>query len=468
MNNYKPVKIKRKNRADSMVIRSIIFRVLPIVLVVIISVCGFTIFNKRISEILAHVKHNALADRGTIDDPMLDNYSPLDIDWKSLFSSTDENGFDPLALSPLELTDGSRPSNILGTTEFEQALGYTNKQSTLWSINNSINKDITAWIYMYGMGINYPIAQENGKIDYYLRRSYDGTQSTSGTIFMPSACSINPLSRNLILHGHNMRDGTMFATLTNFLRGTKAYYDSHKYIFLDTLYGTYRYEIYSVYQTDPEDIYLQVEFSSNSSFLNWCNETYSKSLFKDTETTFTANDRILTLSTCDATNKYRIIVHAKMVYPEPVGDIDSAFTDSETGTPLPPDTINPEEITPTPTLQPSATQTPNIPTPPVTENVFSAGKVFKINLTDPKSTLRLRNQPNTSSVIEAALAHGTKVTIISEHNEWVKVKTEGSMEGYLQKRFLIPIDEFVQTTPSSSIGAPTTNLITPTPAIPTA
>ena len=49
----------------------------------------------------------------------------------------------------------------------------------------------------------------------------------------------------------------------------------------------------------------------------------------------------------------------------------------------------------------------------------------------------------------------------------VKVKTEGSMEGYLQKRFLVPEADFIQITPSATIGAPTTNLITPTPVAPT-
>ncbi len=467
MSNYKPIKIKRKNRANSLMIRSILFRILPIILVVVICICGFSIFNKRISEVIAEYKHSVLADRGSIDDPSLDSYNPINIDWSKIYSSIDANGLDPLALSPLDAVDGSRPSSVLGSTEFEKALGYTNKQATLWSINNTINSDITTWIYMYGLGINYPVAEENGKPDYYLRRSYDGTQSTAGTLFISPSCSINPISRNLIIHGHNMRDGTMFATLTNFLNGTKAFYDSHKYIFIDTLYGTYRYEIYSVYKTVPQDIYLQYDFYSNANFVNWCNETNNKGIFKDEATTFTANDRIITLSTCDVTNKYRIIVHAKMVYPEPTGDIDSSYTEIPGVTPTPPpDIINPDG-TPNQTEQ-VVTPTPNIPTPPVVENIYAPGKAFTISLSDPKSTLRLRNQPNTTSVIEAALANGTEVTIISEHDEWVKVKTKGSMEGYLQKRYLVPSADYIQATPSASIGAPTTNLITPTPVPPTA
>lgn len=467
MSDYKPVKIKRKKRSNSNLVRAIAFRAIPICLVVVIAVCSFSIFNKRISEILAEAKHSALAERGHIDDPMLDNYDPINIDWSSIYTTTDMDGFDPLALSPLEGTDGSRPSGILGTSEFEKALGYTNKQSTIWSINKSINPDITSWIYMYGMGINYPVAEENGKDSYYLRRSFDGTQSTSGTIFLSPSCGINPISRNLILHGHNMRDGTMFATLANYLKGTRSFYDSHKYIFFDTLYGTYRYEIYSVYQCVPEDIYLQVAFGSNASFLNWCNETNNRGLFKNENTTFSANDRILTLSTCDATNKYRIIVHAKMVYPIPEGDIDSEYIDGRPGSTNVPDIVLPTDSLPDnttpPVVTPAPTPTPVVPTPPVTVNPYAPGTIYKIKLTDPKSTLRLRSQPSTSSVILAALAHGTTVTIISEHDDWVKVNTDFGMEGYLQKRFLVSVDEFTYTTPTDEIGAPTTNLITPTP-----
>ena len=47
MNEYKPIKIKRKKRADSQMIRALIYRVVPIVLVVVIAICSFSIFDKR-------------------------------------------------------------------------------------------------------------------------------------------------------------------------------------------------------------------------------------------------------------------------------------------------------------------------------------------------------------------------------------------------------------------------------------
>ena len=162
-----------------------------------------------------------------------------------------------------------------------------------------------------------------------------------------------------------------------------------------------------------------------------------------------------------------------MVYPTPVGDVDSEIVYlpdvPDYDFPELPDDMLPDGSTPTPetpedegTVTPPPSE-PQVPTPPAEENIYADGAKFRIKLTDTKSTLRLRSQPSTNSVIVAALAHGTGVTVISEHNEWVQVTTEGGMEGYLQKRFLVPESEFEFTTPTDEIKPPSTNLITPTP-----
>ena len=247
-------------------------------------------------------------------------------------------------------------------------------------------------------------------------------------------------------------------------------HDSHKYIFLDTLYGTYRYEIYSVYQTSPNSSYLYVDFDSNSSFIKWCNQTNNRGIYKDSNVVFTPYDRILTLSTCDPSGKYRVIVHAKMVYPDPMTELEDSLNygenDEQFGNPYPEitDAIDPSEATEAPAVTAAPTETPelNVVTPAPIEP-FQSGSLYRVKLSDQKSTLRLRNKPSTTSVVEAALANGTQVTILSVVDEnWVKVKTQGGMEGYLQKGFLIPESDFFYATPSDTIGAPTSNLITPT------
>ncbi|MBP5661873.1 MAG: sortase [Clostridia bacterium] len=460
MSGYKPVKIKRKG--DGGRVRTVLLRGIPILLVIVISVCAFRLFDKRIGEVLAAQKYTALAERGQIDDPLSDDYTIPSLDWANLYNTDDPDGFDPLGLSPLGLVDDLPPSGQWQGTAIEQILGYTNKQATIWSLHDSVNSDISAWIYMYGMGINYPVAAENKQTDFYLTHSYDRSVSTSGTIFYTSPCKVNPLSRNLILHGHNMRDGTMFATLNNFLRGTRAFYDAHRYIFLDTLYGTYRYQVYSVYKCEPEDIYLTTGFYSNVSFINWCNETNDRGLFRD-DVSFSAADRILTLSTCDATGKMRIIVHAKMVYPVPKDDIESSVPDTAADTQMPIDSGT-ETPTPSSTAAPTATPSPVIPDEPV----VAQGASFCVKLSNPNETLRLRSGPGTTYSILGGLAHGTLVTILADGTEWVHVRTVGGMEGYLMKRYLVPESEFAVDVPTTDVTAPTTNLITPTPDAPQA
>ncbi len=458
MSGYRPVKTKRKRRSDPRIIRMLVFRVIPIALVIIISIGGFTLFDKKISEIIAAQKYNALSERGIIDDPTQEGYTATNIDWYSAYSASDPNGFDPLELSPLGLSEDLRPSAVLTSTAFERALGYTNKQSKIWSLHDSVNSDICAWVYVPGLGINYPVAQDSTKgTKFYLTHSYDKTYSTSGAVFLSSASSINPLSKNLILNGHNMRDNTMFATLNNYLMGTRSYYDAHRYIFIDTLYGTYRYEIYSVYKTSPSGIYLRNIFASGSVFLNWCANTNNKGIFKDESTTFSETDRILTLATCDSTSNYRIVVHAKMVYPVPTDENEFVYNSGATG-----QVIDPSVGDPIPELTP-------IPAdgyiPELEDEEFEEGSQYRVYLENAESVLRVRSGPGTSFASQAGLANGTRVTINDDCGDWVKITSKGGMQGYVLKSKLLKDSLFSYVIPEGTVSAPVINIITPAPGV---
>lgn len=451
MREHKSVKITKRTRLTPEQIKLLVYRVLPIILVVVLSVSAFSICEKKISEIIAQQKYSSLAQRGTVDDPLLSDYEQTNVDWTSAYSSLDPDGFDPLDLSPLGVVDDIRPSSSLSSNIYERYYGYSNKQSKIWSIHDSVNSDISAWIYMYGLGINYPVAQETAdNKEYYLTHTYDKAKSTSGTIYIPSECSINPISKNLILFGHNMRDNTMFATLENYLIGTKSYFDSHKYIFLDTLYGTYRYEIYSVYKTTPDDIYLRTGFTSNSDFLSWCTQTEQRSQYKNNNITFSASDRTITLSTCDDTAKYRIIVHAKLVFPIATDDIDETYS---------PDII--------PNGGNISSDVPDQSTSPNDKYDFKVDDRYIVTLKDHTSTMRLRSAPSTTSQVVGSLAHGTQVSIVeNKDKDWVKVKTIGGMEGYMLKQYLVFDEDFSFTIPTATVAPPETNLVTPTPTLP--
>lgn len=476
MSDYKPVRIKKKKTMVQDIARLIVFRLIPIALVVVICFCAFRIFNKRIGEIVADQKYRDLFENshiGQVDIPgeneenhiviPPDNQlDPPEILWKADYDTQDPNGFDPINFEAPEIV--VRPEATPSETSFEQQLGYINRQKEIWTVHNSINPDIVAYIYWPGMGIEYPIARDtrqykDNEKSFYLSHSYDKATSTSGTLFMPASCDILPMSRNLLVHGHNMKDGSMFASIRYFFKSNAndKYLNNHRYIFLDTLYGTYRYEVYSIYRCDPNDVYLYTTFGSNISFLNWCNETNSRSNFSHNSNTFKATDRVLTLSTCDDTNQYRYIVHAKMVYPESTDDVDSQYA-----TPIPKGT------TPTPTA--AVTNVPGI-TPALSPEVtptaepYAIGREYRLQCNDAVSTVRLRSGPSTNGTnVLGSLSHGTQLTILENTDDtWVKVKTVGGMVGYLKKSYLIPEEEFHFVMPTSSIAAPTSNLITSTP-----
>ena len=61
-----------------------------------------------------------------------------------------------------------------------------------------------------------------------------------------------------------------------------------------------------------ESYYLQTEFNSDAQYLDFLNTLKSRSMH-DFSTNLSANDKIITLSTCDSTGKSRVILHAKKI-----------------------------------------------------------------------------------------------------------------------------------------------------------
>ena len=81
-----------------------------------------------------------------------------------------------------------------------------------WDALRAINPDVVGWIVVPDTPISYPIVrgQDNA---HYLRHTFSGERNASGAIFMDYRNSADFSDNQIILHGHNMRDGSMFAPL---------------------------------------------------------------------------------------------------------------------------------------------------------------------------------------------------------------------------------------------------------------
>lgn len=107
-----------------------------------------------------------------------------------------------------------------------------------------VNEDVAGWIYCEGTVINYPVVQGEDN-DFYLHRAYDKTYSSPGSIFADANNRADFADANTILYGHHMKNGSMFAGLSDW--ADQAYYEEHPVMWLLTPEQNYKIELFSGY-----------------------------------------------------------------------------------------------------------------------------------------------------------------------------------------------------------------------------
>lgn len=180
-----------------------------------------------------------------------------------------------------------------------------------------INSDIKAWIFISGTVIDYPVLQREGNPDYYLFHNYKGERSRYGSIFVGGDCKIDSNCKNIVLHGHNMRDGQMFAGILKFL--DLDFYKQNPVVEFDTPLEKGDYKVFSAFKTNisPEQgyvfNYLIPNFDSAESFENFVNEVKKRS-YLEIPVDVNKDDNLLTLSTCsnDAADTRTVVVARKL------------------------------------------------------------------------------------------------------------------------------------------------------------
>lgn len=178
----------------------------------------------------------------------------------------------------------------------------------------SVNPDVIGYIYIEDTRISFPIVQGEDN-EYYLDRAWNGDFLVVGSIFADCYVDENiENNRNTVLYGHNMLDGNMFNNVMLFF--DKEVFDN-KVIEVYTFDGIYTFKPFSVFETRATYQYFRTYFTSDEDFLAFCEEMLKKSEV-ESDATFTAEDRILTLSTCVETGHPlygigRYALHAKLV-----------------------------------------------------------------------------------------------------------------------------------------------------------
>jgi sortase B len=179
------------------------------------------------------------------------------------------------------------------------------------------NPDIVGWLTIEGTKIDYPVMQ-NEDDEYYLHRDFYGNEDKYGCLYVRNTADVFTPGTNVIIYGHNMKDGSMFGTLKKYQ--TEDYYKEHPTITFDTLYEERTYQIIAVfysqvYNTD-DDVFKYYQFyqaDTKEEFDNFYTNIKALSLY-DTGIDATYSDTFITLSTCSyQVEDGRFVVVAKKV-----------------------------------------------------------------------------------------------------------------------------------------------------------
>lgn len=176
-----------------------------------------------------------------------------------------------------------------------------------------MNEDIIGWVEVPGTGVDYPILYDSTKTMYYLNHSHLRVYSPYGSVFMLSENAPDFSDFNTVIYGHNMLDGSMFASLHEY--EDQDFFDENRYIIVYTPDRVRIYEIFAAYRTDNLNQLRNFTYETRVD-----RQFYIGRIFMHTEKAIfaedprpTPDDRILTLSTCIINPAYRYLVQGVLI-----------------------------------------------------------------------------------------------------------------------------------------------------------
>lgn len=181
------------------------------------------------------------------------------------------------------------------------------------------NNDFIGWIKIDNTKIDYPVMQTPDDPEHYLRRDFNGDYLLSGCIFADARCSISePQSDNIIIYGHHMKAGNMFASLEDYM--DEDYYKQHNIIHFDTIYEMADYEVIAAGKTKIESVdytgfkyYQFTDAENREEFDDFVANVKAMTPYNISETA-EYGDKLITLSTCSYhVDNGRMIVVARKI-----------------------------------------------------------------------------------------------------------------------------------------------------------
>lgn len=170
------------------------------------------------------------------------------------------------------------------------------------------NSDVVGFLKIETLGaenkpiISYPVVQKEGdKNKYYDRKDFEGNYSRYGVPFVDYESDVSLPSDNIIIYGHNMKDGQMFGCFENYNQAD--YMKNHPTIKFDSVYRKGEYAIFGVFyastlpKDNPFNYHCFVKANSEEEYNAFVKEVKKRSLY-NVNIDIDPTDELITLSTC--------------------------------------------------------------------------------------------------------------------------------------------------------------------------
>ncbi len=165
---------------------------------------------------------------------------------------------------------------------------------------------MVGWITVPGTIIDYPVVQGYDN-DWFLTHDYKGDSSRNGAIYLDFRVDFEygNISRNVVIHGHHMKSGVMFANLVKY--DDPEFLKANHIVRFDSMYDESRWVIFAVMKIDayggrngmPSFDFMKCSFSGDEEFAEYVADIRARSVYDTSDIVEVADtDSIITMSTC--------------------------------------------------------------------------------------------------------------------------------------------------------------------------
>lgn len=181
------------------------------------------------------------------------------------------------------------------------------------------NPDIYAWIYIPDTNVDYPVVQASADKDddFYLNHNIYMKYEFAGMIYSHRLNSKDFRDPVTVLYGHNMLNGSMFATLHKF--EDPQFFKKHKTFKVYTPGHILTYTVVSAFVYNDRHVLNTFDFSKKKDLHEYVSTIQDpKSVVSNVRKNIkvTTKDHILTLSTCTSIDSQRYLVQGVLTNDE--------------------------------------------------------------------------------------------------------------------------------------------------------